>query len=181
MIANRGAVALVLLAGAVACLPGCMTKPLRSVAADGTYCYRVNDKNRHHTCTAEPVPANVVEAEAKRFEASQDAFTLYVVRKRWLDASNRVVVSLDGQARVTTIPDSIVRIRLRPGEHHLMAEWDGKKAERSVAGAAGEVRFVELVGQAWTWGADYRWEAGTQQVSQSRAVTAKLVADVDAR
>ena len=72
-------------------LAGCMTKPLRSVNADGTYCHRIGKSYRPKlTCTPTAVPTDAVEAEAKRFAASADRFTVYVVRKRWADAANVV-------------------------------------------------------------------------------------------
>ena len=106
---------------------------------------------------------------------------MYVLRKRWADARNLVVVSLDGHIRVTTIPESLIRVRLKPGEHRLAIERDGRTTELTVSGAADEVRFVEVVGRAWTFGDDYRWEAGSPEISQPRAVASKLIADVDLR
>jgi hypothetical protein len=51
-------------------LSGCMTKPLRPVNADGTYCYRIGKSYRPKlTCTPTAVPTDAAEADAKRFEA----------------------------------------------------------------------------------------------------------------
>lgn len=150
---NRRTVTLGLLGVALVPLTGCMTKPLQPVNADGTYCYSIGRRPRNKlSCTAEPVLSLTVEADVKRFEASVDALTLYVVRKRWGDAIHPAVVSFDGRTRVTTIPESLIRVRLKPGEHRLKVEWDGRSTERVISGAAGEVRFVELVGWFWSWG-----------------------------
>lgn len=179
---NRRTITLGLLGAALVALPGCMSKPLRPVNADGTYCYSIGRRPRNKlTCTPEPVPPLSAEADAKRFDPSADALTLFVVRKRWHDTRQQAVVSLDGRTRVTTIPESIMRIRLRPGEHRLAVEWDGRSAEQVVSGAAGEVRFVELVGRFWTWGGDFHWEEGSPQASQPRASASKLIADIDLR
>jgi len=163
-------------------LVGCMTKPLQPVRADGTYCHKVGKSYRPTlTCTTEAVPSNDVEALAKRFEPNADALTVYVLRKRWGDARNLVVASIDGRRQVTTIPESLVRIRLKPGEHRLALSWDGSSSDFVVTGAAGEVRFVELVGSVWSWGSTYRWEAGALDAARERAIASKLIADIDMR
>ncbi len=179
---NRRAFALGLLGVALVALTGCMSKPLRAVNADGTYCYSIGRRPRNKlSCTPEPVPPPNAEADAKRFEASADALTLYVVRRRWRDTIKPTIVSIDGRTRVTTIPESIMRIRLEPGEHRLAVEWEGRSAEQVVSGAAGEVRLVELVGRFWTWGGEFHWEEESPQASQPRAAASKLIADIDMR
>ena len=161
-------------------LAGCMTKPLEPVRADGSYCHRTGKRYRPTlTCTVEPVPSLDVEAQAKMFEANRGALTLYVVRKRWGDVRNQVVTSFDGRRRVTTIPESLIRVRLKPGEHRLALEWEGSLSEFVVSGAAGEVRFVELVGSVWSWGSSYRWENGSLHSSLDRAISSRLIADLD--
>ncbi|MEQ1803846.1 MAG: hypothetical protein ABL900_00565 [Burkholderiaceae bacterium] len=179
---NRRTITLGVLGAALVTLPGCMSKPLRPVNADGTYCYSIGRRPRNKlSCTPEPVPPLSVEADAKRFEPIADALTLYVVRRRWRDTIKPTIVSIDERTRVTTIPESIVRIRLKPGEHRLAVEWDGRSVERVVSGAAGEVRFVELVGRFWTWGGEFRWEEGLPQELRPRAAASKLIADIDLR
>ena len=179
---DRRTVALGLLSVALIPLTGCVTKPLLPDRADGTHCYRIGRRSGNKLlCTPEPVPPAAVEAEVKRFEASADALTLYVVRKRWGDTSKLAVVSFDERTRVTTIPDSLIRVRLTPGQHRLAVEWAGGSAERMISGIAGEVRFVELVGRFWSWGGEYRWEDGSPEGSRSRAMSSKLIADVDLR
>jgi hypothetical protein len=107
--------------------------------------------------------------------------TVYVLRKRWGDARNLVVTSIDGRRQVTTIPESLMRVRLKPGEHRLVLEWEGRASEIVVTGAGGEVRFVELVGSVWSWGSSYRWENGALDSSRDRAIASKLIADIDMR
>jgi hypothetical protein len=96
-----------------------------------------------------------VEAEARRFAASADRFTVYVVRKRWADAANVVKLTVDGGAQAETVPESFVRLRLPPGEHVLRASWSEGETRTMVRGAAGEIRVVELAGSAWAWGSRY--------------------------
>ena len=163
-------------------LVGCMTKPLQPVRADGTYCHKIGKSYRPTlTCTTDAVPSIEVEAQAKRFEPSAEALTVYVLRKRWGDARNLVVTSIDGRRQVTTIPESLVRIRLKPGEHRIALSWEGSSSDIVVAGAAGEVRFVELVGSVWSWGSTYRWENGVLESARERAIASKLIADIDMR
>jgi len=167
---------------AVVPLAGCMTKPLRPVNADGTYCFRIGRIYRQTlTCTTEPVPTATAETEAKHFAGSAEVLTIYVLRKRWGDTRNQVPLAVDGRALVQTIPDSLVRIRLAPGEHQLTLDWEGHESERRVSGAAGEVRFVELVGSVWSWSSTYRWEEGSLADSRRRALASKFIADLDLR
>ena len=176
---NRRVLALGLLGLSVLSLVGCISKPLRPVNADGTYCFRVNNKSRNKTCTPDAVPTGTIEAEAKRFEPIAGSLTLYVIRKRWGDAINLVNVVVDERKSITTIPESVVRIRLTPGEHRVAVQWDGKKDTLMVSGAAGELRFVELVGMVWAWGGEYRLARDDVEASRARAYASKLIADVD--
>jgi hypothetical protein len=163
-------------------LAGCMTKPLRAVNADGTYCYRIGKNYRPTlTCTPTAVPTDAVEAEAKRFEADPAALTVYVLRSRWGDASVVVPVTVDGAASATTIPVSLVRLRLKPGAHRVSAQWEGRSIDVSVEGRAGDLRVVELVGSGWAWGTSFSWQMAQAESVKARAQASKLVADLDLR
>lgn len=163
-------------------LAGCMTKPLRAVNADGTYCYRIGKSYRPKlTCTPVAVPTDAVEAEAKRFEADPTALTVYVLRSSWGDASVVVPVTIDGAAGAATIPVSLVRLRLKPGAHRVSAQWDGRSVDMSVGGRAGDLRVVELIGSGWAWGTSFSWESVQAEAVKTRAQASKLVADVDLR
>jgi hypothetical protein len=148
-------------------LAGCMTKPLRSVNADGTYCHRIGKSYRPTlTCTPTAVPTDAVEAEAKRFEADPAALTVYVLRSRWGDA---------------TIPVSLVRLRLKPGAHRVSAQWEGRSIDMSVEGRVGDLRVVELIGSGWAWGTSFTWQMAHAESVKTRAQASKLVADLDLR
>lgn len=163
-------------------LAGCMTKPLRPVNADGTYCHRLGKSYRPKlTCTPAAVPTDAVEAEAKRFDADPASLTVYVLRRNWGDASVVVTVTVDGAASAATIPDSLVRLRLKPGVHRLAAQWDGQSTDIAVDGRAGDLRVVRLVGSGWAWGTSFSWEAVQAGEVKSRAQASKLVADLDLR
>lgn len=171
-----------LVAVALLGLSACVSKPLRPVNADGTYCYRFGKSPRYTlTCTPTSVPTDAVEAEAKRFDADPSSLTVYVLRRSWGDASVVVPVTVDGAARAATIPDSLVRLRLKPGAHRLAAQLDGQGADIAVDGRAGDLRVVRLVSSSWAWGTSFSWEAVQADEIKSRAQTSKLVADLDLR
>jgi len=163
-------------------LAGCMTRPVRSVNADGTYCYRIGKSYRPTlTCTPTAVPTDAVEAEAKRFDADPASLTVYVLRHRWGDASVVVPVTVDGVASASTVPQSLVRLRLKPGAHRVSAQWEGRSIDISVEGGAGDQRVIELIGAGWAWGTSFSWEAVQAGAVKSRAQASKLVADLDLR
>ncbi|MCK6374817.1 MAG: hypothetical protein L6Q69_12020 [Zoogloea sp.] len=167
------------LGGSALMTAGCMTKPLRPANADGTYCFRIGKSYRPTlTCTPRPIPAEAIEADAKRFEPTAGKLTVYLVRKRWGDSQNVVRVSSDGGSAVDTVPESFARWRLPAGGHRLNLTWPEGSASLDVAGAAGEVVFVEVVGSVWAWGSNYRLERGNAAESRQRALPLRLVADV---
>lgn len=171
--------ALIVLGSSTLLLAACASKPIRPLNADGTWCHRVGKAPRYkRTCTSAPVPPPTVEADAKRFAASADKFTVYVVRKRWADAANVVKLTVDGGAQAETVPESFVRLRLPPGEHVLRANWSDGEAQTMVRGAAGEIRVVELAGSAWAWGSTYGFEPG-DEASRHRVLLARMVADIE--
>ncbi len=160
-------------------LAGCMTKPVRPVNADGTYCHRIG-KSYHPTltCTPDAIPTAAVEAEAKLFEGMAGALTVFVLRRSWGDASVVVPVTVDGAGGAATIPESLVRMRLAPGKHSLSAKWDGLSADIAIDGQAGEVRVVELEGSGGARGNTFSWKDVRLEDVKERALATKLVADV---
>jgi hypothetical protein len=163
-------------------LAGCISKPLQPINADGTYCHRIGrGLGRKLTCTPTAVPTDSEEAQAKRFDADPDSLSVYVLRRRWGDAGVVVPVLVDGAAAASTIPESLVRLRLRPGTHRLTAQWQGQALDVVIQGRAGDLRVVELVGAGWAWGSSFRWEPVQAEGVKSRAQASKLVADLDFR
>lgn len=163
-------------------IAGCMSKPIHPANADGTYCHR-NGRGfgQKLTCTPTAVPTEAAEAEAKRFEADPASLTVYVLRRRWSDAGIVVPVVVDGVADAATTPESLVRLRLKPGPHRLVAHWDGQATDTLVEGLAGDLRIVELVGSGWAWGTRFNWQAASGDGAKARAMASKLVADLDLR
>ena len=160
-------------------LAACASKPLRPANADGTWCHRVGKAPRYKlTCTSGPVPPPTVEADAKRFAASADRFTVYVVRKPWADAANVVKLTVDEGAQAEIVPESFVRLRLPPDEHVLRANWSEGQVQTLFRSAAGEICVVELAGAAWAWGSRYGFEPG-DEASRDRVLRARMVADIE--
>jgi len=153
---------------------GIIEKP-RRVNDEGQFCYRPG-KRRKPTCTPAPVPPEQVEAEVKRFEPDASRLTVFVVRKRWADGSDRIDFRVEGHAPVTTVPESLVRLRLAPGRHQLALSWNGADVTTMVEGRAGDVRFVEIVGSAWAWGSSYTWTADDEAGARERALASRLIA-----
>jgi hypothetical protein len=164
-------------------LGGCMSKPLLPVRADGSHCFRDGNELRgKRTCTPAAVPAAETEADARRYSASPNDLTVYVVRQRWGDNANVVTVD-DGRGHeAATVPRSFARLRLAPGTHRLTARWQGGQAAFDIRGGAGEVLTVELVGSVWSWGSSYRLEAAAApaQAGPVRVANLRLVADLGA-
>ncbi len=177
---NTRTLALGALATVMVFLAGCMTKPIRPVNADGTYCYRIGKSYRPKlTCTPEPIPPATVEEDAKRFNGMAGALTVYVLRRSWGDASVVVPVKVDGATGAATIPESLVRLRLTPGKHTLSTTWDGRGADITVEGLPGDVQIVELKGTGWAWGSTFSLQAVRLADVRERAQVSKLVGDVD--
>lgn len=167
------------LSGWAMVVAGCASKPPLGLTAQGHACYEFGKSlRRRKICTPEPVPPAEVEAAAKRFESAPDRLTVYIVRQRWLDAVNRVALSLDGGAEVVTVPRSLVRMRMKPGTHRLAATWRDGSTIFEFDGAAGQLLFIELEGEVWAWGSKYRFEVGEPASSRERAAALRLIGDL---
>ncbi|GJQ54053.1 MAG: hypothetical protein HKUEN07_06220 [Rhodocyclaceae bacterium] len=107
--------------------------------------------------------------------------TVYVVRRNWGDGRNFVKVQADDGATVETLPNTMVRYRLKPGTHTIAFESEGRRPTTSVAGKAGEVRFVRLDGMVWVWESTFTWATESEDSIRERALKARLIADLTAR
>lgn len=159
---------------------GCAVKELQPLRADGTYCHKAGrDPRPVMTCTPGAVPSAAADLEAKKFEGTVGALTVFVVRKGWSDETSVVTVTIDGTAQAHTVPDSMVRLRLKPGAHRLSAQTDGQPAEVSVDGGAGEVRAVALSRVGAAWGNRIGWDLAETAALRASAQSTRLVADLD--
>lgn len=165
---------------AVALLAGCAGLLPPVPEADGRLCHRAGKPSWHQvTCTRSPVPP---AAEAlSTLPADAQALTVYVLRGGWGDSRGRLMLSWGGQAVAESVPRSFVRLRLPPGRHSLVSQWDGGRSEADISGAAGEVRFIALEPPAWSWQRPFSWTGLSAEEARERVASARLVADVDGR
>jgi hypothetical protein len=159
-------------------LAGCATHPSERIEADGRYCFRTGDR-LYVICTDEPVPPAEVESEVKRFDSTPVVLTVFIVRQQWADTVNRVEIRIDDKARVTTVPQSLIRLRLQPGGHDLALISNEQESVLRISGKAGEVQFLELQGSAWPWSGHYRWNFNDPHDARARALASRLIALVD--
>lgn len=165
--------------GAAIVSVGCASTPLPDLGVESVYCYRNKvDRYRKGPCTSEPAPSLKADAEAKQFPADPVLLTVYVVRQSWGDGRNVVKIYADEGNAIETLPDSLVRLRLRPGSHTLAYAFEGQRVSTQVTGGAGEVRFVRLGGTAWAWASNYWWAAEPQAEIQQRVYRTRLIADL---
>ena len=127
------------------------------------------------------MPSAEDDLKAKRFTPEVDALTVYVVRHRWADGHQLVPVTVDDGTTVVTVPESIIRLRLRPGRHILSAAWENKTATLPVEGASGSLQFVQLAGAVYSWSSSYAWVTGDAEDARHRALKSRLIADIEVR
>ncbi|MBL8329271.1 MAG: hypothetical protein JNJ71_10500 [Rubrivivax sp.] len=163
-----------------AMLAGCATPPPPDPAAELPHCHKTN-KGRVIACTSTPVPSLNADAQAKRFAPDPNALTVYVVRRNWGDGRNFVKVQADGGTAVDTLPDTMVRMKLKPGSHKIAFEFEGQRQDVTVEGKAGDVRFVRIDGMVWSWKSTYEWASEPETATRERALKARLVGDVAVR
>ena len=161
-------------------LAGCATPPAPDPTAEAPYCHKTN-KGRVIACAKAPAPSLNADAEAKRFSADPGALTVYVVRRNWSDGRNFVKVQVDDGPAVETLPDTMIRAKLKPGPHTIAFDFEGQRKTTSVEGKAGEVRFVRIDGVVWAWKSSFEWAADPEPAIRERALKARLVADLVAR
>lgn len=174
MTANRLTLGSMILLGGL--LAGCATPPAPDLTAEAPYCHKSN-KGRTTTCTATPAPSLNADAQAKQFAPDPTALTVYVVRRNWGDGRKLVTVLADGTAAAETLPNTMVRYKLKPGTHTIALEFEGQRPAVTVEGKAGEVRFVRLDGMVWAWKSTFTWATDGQEEIRERALKARLVAD----
>ncbi|MGV8822749.1 hypothetical protein [Methylibium petroleiphilum] len=157
---------------------GCMSATNRRPNADGTYCFATGKTYRRRlTCTLDPIPSPTVEADALRFEPVEDALTVYVIRDAFRDATYQVRVESDERAPMVTTPRSFLRMRLQPGVHTLTAAWPEGRSTLEIAGSAGDLLFVELIGTVRANGSSFRLLPADPIDGRRRVPQLRLVAD----
>ncbi|EHR70977.1 hypothetical protein BurJ1DRAFT_2137 [Burkholderiales bacterium JOSHI_001] len=163
-----------------AVLAGCATPPPPDPAAEAPHCYKTN-KGRVIACTSAPAPSLNADADAKRFAPDPSALTVFVVRRNWGDGRHFVKVHPDNGPGIETLPDTMVRLKFKPGTHTIAFEFEGNRQSSTVEGKAGDVRFVRIDGMVWSWKSSFEWAAEPEASIRARALKARLVADVMVR
>lgn len=147
-------------------------------SADAAHCYRSPNRMRAPLCTTAALPSDAAAREAASFAADPRALTVYVIRRSWGDAAERVSLSAAQTTEAALLPKTWARLRLPPGASTLQAQWAGGTAHTTVSGPAGAVRFVELKGLSWSWGSDFHFEDMDAAAARGRAEGLRLVADL---
>ena len=167
---------------AVAALAGCANPPLGSstpgIADPARHCV-LDNRARVRVCTTHAVPSAAVDQEAKRLQGDPGALTIYVVRQSWGDSRELLRLSVDARpADIETTPDSMVRLRLAPGEHRLSFEHAGQHRSTPIAGAAGEVRLLWIRREPWSFARELLWGEEPEATTRDRVKQTRLVADI---
>lgn len=170
---------LLLLAALPLVLAGCAARAPVARDPEGSFCYR--SKLEHYIkgpCVAEGVPSLQEDAAAKQLPAHPALLTVYVVRQNQADGQDVVKVIADGAAAIDTVPDTMVRLRFKPGTHTLAFVYEQQRGVVEVEGGPGEVRFLRLRGAGFAWNVRYEWLYSTAQATRRSAERTRLVADV---
>lgn len=144
--------------------------------AEVPYCH--TDRGRHAYCTKENAPSLNRDAESKQFSALPDALTVYIVRY-WGDGHHPLEISIDGGAAIDTVPDSMVRLRLKAGDHQVAFKVEGRSFDRKVSGKAGDVRLLGIGGSEWPWGnSHHEWTDDSEDQVKRKAIKSRLIKDL---
>ncbi|RCW66107.1 hypothetical protein [Pseudorhodoferax soli] len=160
-------------------LAGCATKPPVARDPEGSFCYR--SKLEHYIkgpCVTEGVPSLQEDALAKALQPHPTLLTVYVVRQNIADGQDVVNVTADGTASIRTLPDTMARLRFKPGAHTLAFQFEDQQGVAQIEGHAGEVKFVRLRGAGFAWAVQYEWLNSTEQATRDSLQRTRLVADV---
>uniref|UniRef100_UPI0030F5C547 hypothetical protein n=1 Tax=uncultured Acidovorax sp. TaxID=158751 RepID=UPI0030F5C547 len=162
---------------AASLLAGCATSTGADPSAEAPYCYKTS-KGRVVACTRVPAPSLNADAQAKRFTPDPNALTVYVVRRNWGDGGRFVKISADNEMAAETLPNTMVRFKLKPGTHAFTLDFEGERQVATVDGKAGDLRFLRIDGTVWAWKSTFVWATDGEDAIRERAYKARLVADL---
>ena len=144
--------------------------------AEKPYCH--TDRGRNGYCTKDPAPSIAKDDEAKSFASVPEALTVYVVRY-WGDGHHPLDISVDGGAAMETVPNSMIRLRLKEGTHQITFNVGGKTFDRTISGTKGEVRLLGITGTDWIWGnSSHWWTDDSVDQLKRRALRSRLIKDI---
>ncbi len=155
-------------------IAGCAT-PIDQLA-EKPHCH--TDRGRNAFCTKDPAPSLVKDEEAKSFASVPESLTVYVVRY-WGDGHHPLDISVNGGAAMETVPNSMIRLRLKEGTHQITFNVGGKTFDQTISGVKGEVQLLGITGTDWIWGSSSHWwtDDSVEQLKR-RALRSRLIKDV---
>ncbi len=167
---------------AIALLPGCASTTQERTAVGQSQPARhcvLDNRGRVRVCTTQPVPSLQADQEAKRLTGDSSSLTVYVVRQSWGDSRELLRLSVDaGPAEIETTPNSLLRLRLAPGEHRLSFVHADRLRTTEVSGAAGEVRVLWIRREPWSFARELLWGVEPETATRVRVKQTRLVADI---
>ncbi len=155
-------------------LAGCAT-PVDQLA-EKPYCH--TDRGRNAYCTKENAPSLKRDEEAKQFPSNPEALTVYLFRY-WGDGHHPLDISVNGGTAMETVPNSMIRLRVKAGSHRIAFSAGGKSFDRTISGMAGEVRLVGITGTDWSWGSSsHAWAEDSDDQVKRQARRSRLIKDI---
>lgn len=78
-----------------------------------------------------------------------------------------------------TVPDSMIRLRMKAGEHQISFKVGGMSFDRKISGVAGEVRLMGISGTDWPWGSSsHAWSDDSEDQVKRKAMRSRLIKDI---
>lgn len=156
-------------------LTACTISPVDK-RVEQPYCHK--DDGIKKVCTQTNAPSLERDAEAKQFRAVTNAATIYIVRY-WGDSHHPLTVHVNNSGAIETVPNSMLRVQLKPGEHTISFQVNNQIHRRTISASTGEVKFLGISGIDWAWGSSYHaWADDSDEAIRSKANRARLIRDV---
>jgi len=78
-----------------------------------------------------------------------------------------------------TVPNSMIRLRVKAGSHRIAFSAGGKSFDRTISGMTGEVRLVGITGTDWSWGSSsHAWADDSDDQVKRQARRSRLIKDI---
>jgi hypothetical protein len=88
-------------------------------------------------------------------------------------------ISVDGGAAMETVPNSMIRLRMKAGSHRISFSVGGNLFDRTISGRAGEVRLVGITGTDWSWGSSsHAWADDSDDQIKRQSRRSRLIKDI---
>ncbi|MBA4342290.1 MAG: hypothetical protein C0423_09070 [Methylibium sp.] len=115
--------------------------------------------------------------QAQALQGQPEKLTVYVLRNNWADPVLPAEVALEGRAAFPTLPRTMLRLSLPPGDHSISVHWASGSSSHRVAGQAGDVRVLRLTG--WAFWSRVNFQLSELGIDRARELAAQssLLAD----